>query len=72
MQSFVSIRITPFMEIDDKGGEVGTKICKCIIGEKKLDMNKEGATLKNGEGSKNGERSKFLNKRSTQVGGASS
>ena len=54
------------MEIDDKGGEVGTKICKCIMGEKKLDMDKEGATLKNGEGSK------FLDKRSTQVGGASS
>ena len=26
MQSFVSIRCTPFIEIDDKGGEVGTKI----------------------------------------------
>ena len=37
------------------------------MGEKyKLDMDKEGATLKNGEGSK------FLDKRSTQVGGASS
>jgi hypothetical protein len=34
MQSFVSIRSIPFMEIDDKGGEVGTKICKCIMGEK--------------------------------------
>ena len=55
------------MEIDDKGGEVGTKICKCIMGEGwKLDMDKEGATLKNRE------RSKFLNKRSTQVEGASS
>ena len=55
------------MEIDDKGGEVGTKICKCIMGEGwKLDMDKEGATLKNREGSK------FLNKRSTQVKGASS
>ena len=32
MQSFVSIRSTPFMEIDDKGGEVGTKIYKCIMG----------------------------------------
>ena len=31
MHSFVSIRSTPFMEIDDKG-EVGTKICKCIMG----------------------------------------
>ena len=66
------------MEIDDKGGEVGTKICKCIMGEglynerdeiqkkQRLDMDKEGATLKNRE------RSKFLNKRSTQVEGASS
>jgi hypothetical protein len=31
-----------------------------------MDMDKEGATMKNGEGSK------FLDKRSTQVGGASS
>ena len=55
------------MEIDDKGGEVGTKIYKCIMEEKqKVDMDKEGATLKNGEGSN------FLDKRSTQVGGASS
>ena len=67
MQSFVSIRSTPFIEIDDKGGEVGIKICKCIMGEGwKLDMDKEEATLKNRE------RSKFLNKRSTQVEGASS
>jgi hypothetical protein len=65
-QSFVSIRSTPFMEIDVKEGEVGTKICKCIIGEKKLDMDKEGAILKNGRGSK------FLNNRSTQVGRANS
>ena len=67
MQAFASMRSTSFMEIDDKGGEVRTNICKCIMGKKwKLDMDKEGATLKNGEGSK------FLNKRSTQVGGASS
>ena len=32
----------------------------------KLDLDKEGATLRNGEGSK------FLDKKSTQVGGASS
>jgi len=31
-----------------------------------MDMDKEGATLRNGEGSK------FLDKKSTQVGGASS
>ena len=31
-----------------------------------MDMDEEGATLKNGEGSK------FLDKKSTQVGGASS
>jgi hypothetical protein len=29
MQAFVSMRNTPFMGIDDKGGEVGTKICQC-------------------------------------------
>jgi len=67
MHSFVSMRYTSFMEIDDKGGEVRTNICKCIMGKKwKLDMDKEGATLKNREGSK------FFNKRSTQVEGASS
>ena len=32
MQSFVSIRSTPFIEIDDEGGGVETKICKCIMG----------------------------------------
>ena len=32
MHTFASMRSTPFMEIDDKGGEVGTKICKCIMG----------------------------------------
>ena len=37
----------------------------CIMGRsRKLDLDKKGATLKNGE------RSKFLDKRSTQVGGA--
>jgi hypothetical protein len=28
MQAFASMRSTLFMEIDDKGGEVGTKICQ--------------------------------------------
>jgi hypothetical protein len=28
MQAFASMRSTPFMEIDDKGGEVATKICQ--------------------------------------------
>jgi hypothetical protein len=28
MLAFASMRSTPFMEIDDKGGEVGTKICQ--------------------------------------------
>jgi hypothetical protein len=32
MQDFASMRSTPFMEIDDKGGEVGTNTCKCIMG----------------------------------------
>ena len=61
------------MEIDDKGGEVGTKICKRYVNASwgrsrswKLDMDKEGATLKNVRGSK------CLDKRSTQVGGVSS
>jgi hypothetical protein len=54
------MRCTPFIEIDDKGGEVGTKICQCtkrevweeieqIYHEKMsldMEMDKEGATLK--------------------------
>jgi hypothetical protein len=32
MQAFASMRSTSFIEIDDKGGEVGTKICKYIMG----------------------------------------
>ena len=74
MQTFVSMRSTPFMEIDDKGGEVDKdmKYARRSIGEKLeywelgMDMDQEGAILKNGRGSK------FLNKRSRQVGGASS
>ena len=64
------------MEIDDKGGEISTKILREVgfghrYGQRgkldlDMDMDKEGATLKNKEGSK------FLDKRSTQVGGASS
>jgi hypothetical protein len=38
MQSFVSIRRHLFMEIDDKGGEIGTKIYKCIMGRSKCIM----------------------------------
>ena len=52
------------MEIDDKGGEIETNIWQ--LGDLDMDMDKEGATLRYGEGSK------FLDKRSTQVGGASS
>ena len=60
------------MAIDDKGGEIWTKIwniwTKRYKGDESasMDMDQEGATLKN-----RGE-SKFLDKRSTQVGGASS
>jgi hypothetical protein len=57
----------PFMEIDDKGEESATKIFKggvCMVLD--MDMDQEGARLDNREGSK------FLDKRSTQVGGASS
>ena len=38
----------PFMAIDDKGGEISTK----ILGKLNLDMDmdKEGATLRTGEG----------------------
>ena len=78
MQAFASMRSTPFMEIYDKKGEIvqryeslGGEVDKDIKDMRKkqkldMDMDKEGATLKNGEGSK------FLDKRSTQVGGASS
>jgi hypothetical protein len=59
------------MEIDDKGGEI---VQRYEVGTRydqggeidDVDMDKEGATLKNVRGSK------FLDKRSTQVGGASS
>ena len=79
--TFASMRSTPFMEIDDKGGEIVQRYESFEIeivqgGEirykrsKKqrvdMDMDKEGATLKKRDGSK------FLDKRSTQVGGASS
>ena len=75
MQAFASMRSTPFMEIDDKGREIVQRYeslkIKIIQREEiiyKLDMDKdkEGATLKKKDGSK------FLDKRSTQVGGASS
>ena len=61
-------RCTPFMEIDDKGGEIETKILQMGIWTWTMTwtMDKEGATLKNMRGSK------FLDKRSTQVGGARS
>ena len=69
------------MEIDDKGGEIVQKYesfeIKIVQGQEiryksskkqrlDMDMDKEGATLKKIDGSK------FLDKRSTQVGGASS
>ena len=57
-------RCTPFMEIDDKGGEIETKILQ--MGIWTWTMDKDRATLRNWEGSK------FLDKRITQVGGASS
>ena len=54
----------PFMEIDDKGGEIEINIWQ--LGIWTWTMDKEGATLRNWEGSK------FLDKRNTQVGGANS
>jgi hypothetical protein len=56
-----------FMENDDKG-EILYKDIKAMgeIERLDMDMDKEGATLKNMKGSK------FLDNRSTQVGGASS
>ena len=48
--TFCIKRYTPFMEIDDKEGEVETKILQ--LGIWTWTMNKEGATLKNREGSK--------------------
>ena len=75
MYTFASMRSTPFMEIDDKGGEIVQRYksfeIKIVQGgeiryesSKRLDMDmdKEGATLKKIDGSK------FLDKRSTQVG----
>ena len=52
------------MEIDDNRGEISTKISwKVGFGH---GHGQRGSNMKNREGSK------FLNKRSTQVGGASS
>ena len=71
MQIFASIRSTPFIEIDDKGGEIvqryesfGRDLDKEVDVEHGHEQ--RGATLKNVRGSK------FLDKRSTQIGGASS
>ena len=81
MHIFASMRSTPFMEIDDKGGEIVQRYESFEIeiiqgGEIRLksskkwrldmDMDKEGAILKKRDGSK------FLDKRSIQVGGESS
>jgi hypothetical protein len=66
------MKSTPFMEIDDKGGEIVQRYeslrerLRWRSSYLDMDMDKEGSTLKNREGSK------FLDKRSTQVGGASS
>jgi hypothetical protein len=64
MQSFISIRYTLFIEIDDKGERLVQRYHGKL--DLDMDMDKEGATLKNMK------KSKFLGKRSTQVGGASS
>ena len=82
MHTFASMRSTPFMEIDDKGGEIvqryesfeiwlykGERQDMKALGEiDRLDVNmdKEEAPLEKRDGSK------FLDKRSTQVGGACS
>jgi hypothetical protein len=67
MLAFASKRSTPFVEIDDKGGVIVQRY-ESFGGVERLDMDmdKERTTLKNMKGSK------FLDKRSTQVGGASS
>ena len=76
MHTFASMRSTPFMEIDNKEGEIVQRYesfeIEILQGREiryerlDMDMDKEGATLKKRDGSK------FLDKRSTQVGGASS
>ena len=57
-------RCTPFIEIDDKGERLVQRYYRKL--DLDMDMDKEGVTLKKRDGSK------FLDKRSTQVGGASS
>ena len=72
MHTFASMRSTPFMEIDDKRGEIVQRYESFGKDrDKEVDVGhghkqRRGATLKDIKGSK------FLNKRSTQVGGASS
>jgi hypothetical protein len=36
MLAFASIRSTPFMEIDDKGGEIGQRYARFPLGERLL------------------------------------
>jgi hypothetical protein len=67
MLAFASMRSSPFIEIDDKGERLYKDMKdleKIVVWTWKMD--KEEATLKNMRGSK------FLDKRSKQVGGASS
>ena len=60
-------RCTPFIEIDDKGGEISTKILREVgFGH---ECGQRGSNI---EEWKNVRGSKFLDKRSTQVGGSSS
>jgi hypothetical protein len=67
MLAFASMRSTPLWKLMTKGERLHKDIKS--LGEIErldMDMDKERATLKNMMGSK------FLDKRSTQVGGASS
>ena len=71
-QAFASMRSTPFIEIDAKGGEIVQRYESFWKDwDKEVEFGhghkqRGGATLKDVKGSK------FLDKRSTQVGGASS
>ena len=45
MQAFASIRSTPFMEIDDKGGEIGTKYVNASRGEVVVGHGQRGSSI---------------------------
>jgi hypothetical protein len=75
MLAFASMRSTPFMEIDDKGREIGQRYARFPLEERLLWGEIDDIGHGYGQRGSNIEECmciKFLDKESTQVGGASS